>query len=333
MADASLPDTVEAAARWLLGGVLIFAFGFESVVMLWDGKFLLSFCSFVIAIALTLLLVYWSYLPTIILVIAAIMAAASVPLVFYGAARFIRERQIAKPMLMIIGTFLIVVALIAMISGGAMIYVAQTTFKGVTGGVPQAELDEVRDKLSAEQEARAVLDRQLMETKRELQQTRQQLEAARQAPVPRTDALPPGIPYPATATPTPTIKLAIETIGVERTRALVAELYSLKAILPEVWISLGPAPPSHDQSTFTNIFSRAGIKVATLMQQTEGPDQTGLMICVPDVNQIPEKVRKLAEALSNVGIETKFVALSLNTLNSNLPPDVGFTLFIGPKSL
>jgi hypothetical protein len=71
--DVPLPDNVEAAARWLIGGVLIFAFGFESVVMLWEGKFLFSACSLLIAISLTLLLVYWAYLPTIVLIAATVV--------------------------------------------------------------------------------------------------------------------------------------------------------------------------------------------------------------------------------------------------------------------
>jgi hypothetical protein len=57
------------------------------------------------------------------------------------------------------------------------------------------------------------------------------------------------------------------------------------------------------------------------------------MICVPDINLISEEAKRLADLLSSVGIETKFVTLSQATLNFKMPPNVRFTLFIGPKSL
>lgn len=149
--EAPLPDTVEGAVRWLLGGVLIFAFGFESVVMLWEGKFVLSACSLVIATALTLLLVYWAYLPTIVLVAAFILSLVSIPLVFYGIFKFVRGRKIPKPMLFITATFLLVVALIAAIAGGALFYVVKTT--GSVSAEPKTVI--VHDPPTAEQIATA----------------------------------------------------------------------------------------------------------------------------------------------------------------------------------
>jgi hypothetical protein len=152
--ELPLPDTVEGAVRWLLGGVLIFAFGFESVVMLWEGKFVLSASSLMIAITLTLLLVYWAYLPTIVLVAAFILGLASIPLVFYGILRFVRARRIPRPMLLITATFLLLVALIAAIAGGALFYVARTTKPGsVEEAAPKTVI--VHEPPSAEQIAKA----------------------------------------------------------------------------------------------------------------------------------------------------------------------------------
>jgi hypothetical protein len=147
--DMPLPDNVEAAARWLLGGVLIFAFGFESVVMLWEGKFIISACSLLIAVLLTLLLVYWSHLPTIVLVAAVVAVVASIPVVFYGIVKFIRGRKIEKKMLMVVGTFLVVIALIALIAGGALFYVAKTTTE-TAGGQPPASPTVIHDPPTAE---------------------------------------------------------------------------------------------------------------------------------------------------------------------------------------
>jgi len=178
-----LPDTVEGAARWLLGGVLIFAFGFESVVMLWDGKFLFCLCSFLIAVALTLLLVYWSFLPTIILVLSGIVALASIPFVFYGIVRFIRDRKASKQMLMVVATFLFAVAIIAAIAGVALIYVARTTqsptIATISQGPPPGENSKVIAAIEAEKNA-AILQRdQAVQT---VLATKQQLAAAQQAP-------------------------------------------------------------------------------------------------------------------------------------------------------
>jgi len=104
--------------------------------MLWEGKFLFSVCSLLIAAALTLLLVYWSYVPTIILVLAGLIGLASIPLVFFGIVRFIRGWKAPKSMLMVIGTFLFAIALIAAIAGGALIYVAKTTQTAETQQLP-----------------------------------------------------------------------------------------------------------------------------------------------------------------------------------------------------
>jgi hypothetical protein len=161
--DIPLPDTLEGAIRWLLGTVLIVAFGFQSVTMLWDRKWLASFCSLLIAVALTLLLVYWSYLPTIILVLGSLLGIALVPTVFYGVVRFIRERRIEKSMLVIAGTFLLVVALIAAIAGGALFYVAKygpTTPAQSAGGTPQSSASDTA-KIAALAQQVDVLTKQL----------------------------------------------------------------------------------------------------------------------------------------------------------------------------
>jgi hypothetical protein len=62
MADLELPKNWESAARWFLGGTIIFASGFEAVVLFWEGKFLVSFGSLLVAIILLAILIYWDLL-------------------------------------------------------------------------------------------------------------------------------------------------------------------------------------------------------------------------------------------------------------------------------
>jgi hypothetical protein len=62
VADLDVPKTWEGAARWFLGGTIIFASGFEAVVMFWEGKFLFSLGSFLVAIFLLAILIYWDLL-------------------------------------------------------------------------------------------------------------------------------------------------------------------------------------------------------------------------------------------------------------------------------
>ncbi|MCP3463493.1 hypothetical protein [Bradyrhizobium sp. CCGUVB23] len=59
MADTDLPKNWEGAARWFLGGTIVFASGFEAVVLFWEGKLGAAASSFVVAIILMAILIYW----------------------------------------------------------------------------------------------------------------------------------------------------------------------------------------------------------------------------------------------------------------------------------
>jgi len=77
MADTDLPKNWEGAARWFLGGTIVFASGFEAVVLFWEGKFAAASGSFGFAIALMAILIYWDRLKSKMpRVMAALTAAA-----------------------------------------------------------------------------------------------------------------------------------------------------------------------------------------------------------------------------------------------------------------
>jgi hypothetical protein len=125
----------------------------------------------------------------------------------------------------------------------------------------------------------------------------------------------------------------IESLSPSERDSLSRELYKLKSVIPEVYLTeslVGPA--SHDRSVFSSIFSKAGIRPGTTYQELEGPDQTGLLLCVPDVNLVPEKVKKLAQVLKDFGIETNYAPLMASRISSVVPPEIGFVLFVGPRS-
>jgi hypothetical protein len=127
--------------------------------------------------------------------------------------------------------------------------------------------------------------------------------------------------------------VTIQSLSSDQRTALARDLYKLKLSIPIIYLTeSGVQPPSHERSVFVGIFQKAGIQPATTFQEVEGPDQTGLLLCVPNVNSIPEKVSQLAEVLRKYGIETAYAPLVQSRISSTVPPEVEFVLFVGPKS-
>ena len=62
MADTDLPKNWEGATRWFLGGTIVFASGFEAVVLFWEGKPGPACGSFAVAVVLMAILIYWDRL-------------------------------------------------------------------------------------------------------------------------------------------------------------------------------------------------------------------------------------------------------------------------------
>jgi hypothetical protein len=62
MADTDLPKNWEGATRWFLGGTLVFASGFEAVVLFWEQKYLAAVGSLSVAIILMAILLNWDRL-------------------------------------------------------------------------------------------------------------------------------------------------------------------------------------------------------------------------------------------------------------------------------
>jgi hypothetical protein len=77
MADIDLPKNWEGATRWFLGTTIIFASGFEAVVLFWEGKFGAASSSLVVAVLLMAILIYWDRLKSKMPRVMAALAAAT----------------------------------------------------------------------------------------------------------------------------------------------------------------------------------------------------------------------------------------------------------------
>jgi hypothetical protein len=83
----------------------------------------------------------------------------------------------------------------------------------------------------------------------------------------------------------------IQSLSQNERDLLSRELYALKPEIPVIFLTeSGVSPSSHDRSVFISIFMKAGIEPKTTYQALEGPDQSGLLLCIPDVRVVPEKV-------------------------------------------
>ena len=112
-------------------------------------------------------------------------------------------------------------------------------------------------------------------------------------------------------------------------RLLIGEFVRLKPKMPSIFLTRADdvrGEANQYMRDFMEAFTRAGISVANGMQAPGGPDETGVMISVPEIAKPPEVAVELAAALSKAGITSHIVPK---------PPTFGgeFTLFIGHNPL
>lgn len=200
--DVELPTSIGGALRWFTAGTIIFALGFEGVSKLLDGKIAISVASFVGALVLLAIVVYWPTLPIEALIALAVIAAC--PLIFYFTLKIGRRFSKGRgKMLLSVGIIFILVALVMAVIGGALVYVGAITNiqaanenkSNPTEASLKAELDAKNRELAAERQGRATIDRQLANARSELQKTIKERDSANEKL--RSGARPP----PATVQP------------------------------------------------------------------------------------------------------------------------------------
>jgi hypothetical protein len=91
--------------------------------------------------------------------------------------------------------------------------------------------------------------------------------------------------------------------------------------------------PQQFSRVFENAAFRAGVKPIVVEQNSTGPDQTGVMIAVPDTNSPSSSALKMRGIIQQLGSEGRIVPL-LSTPESSPAKEIGnFAIFIGPSPL
>ena len=95
--------------------------------------------------------------------------------------------------------------------------------------------------------------------------------------------------------------------------------------------------PQGFSRAFENAAHRAGLEPIVLQQNPAGPDQTGVMVAVPDIEAPSPSALKMQTLIKQLGFEGRFVPL-LDTSSKQAAPlhanEVGnFAIFIGPSPL
>ena len=90
--------------------------------------------------------------------------------------------------------------------------------------------------------------------------------------------------------------------------------------------------PQSFSRVFENAALRAGITPIVIEQNPTGPDQTGVMIAVPDTNAPSKSALKMRGVVQQLGFEGRLVPL-LPPASSQAKEVGNFAIFIGPSPL
>jgi hypothetical protein len=113
-------------------------------------------------------------------------------------------------------------------------------------------------------------------------------------------------------------------------RILIKEFADLKGDIPRIFLTRANdvrGEANQYMRDFMEAFERAGIEVQSSSQSPAGPDQTGVMIAVQDVDHQPLIAKKLSSVLQKAGVQTTTIKIP-QTLTG-----VEFALFVGPNPL
>jgi hypothetical protein len=119
-------------------------------------------------------------------------------------------------------------------------------------------------------------------------------------------------------------------------RRLVASLQNLKAFLPSVAIAVTNGDPETEQRAYAlrGAFNRAGIETNFGFTVPDGPDDTGLLICLKDPEHPPPEAALLSAALKQAGLETKTRPFTRNGMHvSGESRDWQMVLWVAPAPL
>ncbi len=118
----------------------------------------------------------------------------------------------------------------------------------------------------------------------------------------------------------------------DQIRNLIIELNKIKAEVPILYMSStqGDGEASTYMNPFYSILPRAGIQPAYSSQLPANLDQTGLYICIRDLNNVPDAANKLMQALEVSDVHARFALLPANLAETT---NFVFTLYFAPNPL
>jgi hypothetical protein len=145
--------------------------------------------------------------------------------------------------------------------------------------------------------------------------------ATRQATILHDGTIPNAPPQPADPA-----FLYRRRLSSDQFRALVQEGRKLKPFFPSLLVTIAPRGR---RSGHPEIRFRGGITINEANQVPEGPDQTGVMIAIPDIHNPPEDAEHLRQALEIIGIIPKYITTPADRLGAKNAP----ILFIGPRPI
>lgn len=152
--------------------------------------------------------------------------------------------------------------------------------------------------------------------KTELDHTRRNLDVARQS---RQD-------QPLAMSPAP---VEHRRLSPEQLRILVREFAKLKPEMPVPMVLAYSndvrAEANHYMQDFMEAFTRAGVSFETMIQSPTGPEQTGVMLSVPDPQKPPMSAQKLKAALEAAAVHVSYIPLPSNLAKRQM------SLFVGPN--
>jgi hypothetical protein len=115
-------------------------------------------------------------------------------------------------------------------------------------------------------------------------------------------------------------------------RALVQQGTKLKAFFADPLL-IGNPPGDSEAfrlgKDISDALTRAGVATGDITLAPAGPDQTGVMIAVPDLHNPTEEAEQLRQALEIIGIIPKYITTPKERLGAKNAP----ILFIGPKPI
>jgi hypothetical protein len=115
-------------------------------------------------------------------------------------------------------------------------------------------------------------------------------------------------------------------------KTLSNEFFQMRDQLAGVWVTRPMDSMPDVFRTIMSAMNRAGIEATSDLQNPSYPEQTGIVICVPDPDRPSETAKRLREVFHKVGIDPSFDVISdRQRLRPNDAPSL--VIYVAPRPL